>query len=109
MGEPQHDCWKGVNKGLGVLQSSGSQKGRPAASLINFALMQKSFGKATPVILPQNPQTPKRVWSQKVTICKVTENGVVKHDVEFGLPSKGDPFDELVRKCITEAVGKLPT
>ena len=47
------------------------------------------------------------VWSNHVRIRKVKKNGTVDYTVEFAHPSK-NTFDELVRKCMIEAVVKLP-
>jgi len=49
------------------------------------------------------------VWSNCVQIHKITKNRTVYYKAEFVYPSRGDgPFDELVRRCVTDAVAKLP-
>ncbi len=49
------------------------------------------------------------VWSNCVTIHRIVENGTVNYETRFTYPSKGDdPLDELVRRCVSDAVAKLP-
>ena len=57
---------------------------------------------------PLAPPEPKPVWANCLNIRRITENNIDRYDVEFTLPSKAhDPFDDIVRQCISEAVSKL--
>lgn len=49
------------------------------------------------------------VWTNSVRIHKITKSGTVNYETEFVYPSRGnDCFDELIRKCVVDAVAKLP-
>jgi hypothetical protein len=67
-----------------------------------------SFGQVIPPGEPlPNLSENQLVWASYVRIRKVEKNGTVDYTVEFAHPAR-NTFDELVRKCMTEAVVKLP-
>jgi hypothetical protein len=49
------------------------------------------------------------VWSNCVQIHRIAKNSTIRYEAEFVYPSRGDTgCDEVVRKCVVDAVGKLP-
>jgi hypothetical protein len=67
-----------------------------------------SFGQVLKVSEPVPPPKPRPMWSNSLNISRITENHIDRYEVEFTRPWTGDQaFDELVRRCVSEAVAKL--
>jgi hypothetical protein len=67
------------------------------------------FGQVIKVGAPLPDASEDRVvWTNSLRIHKIRRKGTVNYETEFAYPSRGNnPFDELVRKCVVDAVAKL--